>query len=113
LIGGRRRKLYPRVIAYDADQPELVALIGKTCYLCTAQAASFGDTNLVCSRDHPPLTVRTLKRLRDRALHRGEKTAIAARGMRNPRVNYRAWSEAHAPLIDPRVGGIARLVRAD
>lgn len=90
-----------------------MALIGKTCYLCTAQAASFGDTNLVCSRDHPPLTVRILKRLRDRALHRGEKTAIAARGMRNPRVNYRAWSEAHAPLIDPRVGGIARLVRAD
>lgn len=33
--------------------------------------------------------------------------------MRNPRVNYRGWSEAHAPLIDPRVGGIARLVRAD
>jgi hypothetical protein len=112
-IRGETRRLYPRILVYDGDQPELVAVIGKTCYLCSAHAEAFDDVDGVCGKDYRPLTVDTLKQMRQRALHGGEKTAVAAAGMRHPAVNYRAWSAAHAPLIDPQVGGIARLVRAD
>ena len=34
-------RLYPRILAYDGDQPELVSIIGKTCYLCWAHADEY------------------------------------------------------------------------
>ena len=106
-------RLYPRIIAYDGDQPELVSLIGKTCYMCWSHSEQFDNPNTCCSEDYAPLTAQLIRNLRELALNRGRKTDVQTIGMRHPEVNFRCWSTAHAPLIESRIGGIPRLVRAD
>lgn len=109
-------KFYPRILRYDADQPELVAIVGKTCYLCMGSKADFGDPELECGNNHDKRTTRLsaakLKALLNFSFS-GKKALCASRGMRNPSVSYRLLSAAHSPLIEARVGGIPRLIRAD
>lgn len=106
-------KFYPRVMRYDADQPELVSVISKTCYMCMSARKSFGDATVECGIQDRPLTASHLRGMREAALSRGKKKLAASLGMRNPEVNYRALSRIHTPLLEMRVGGIARVVRAD
>src|SRR3546814_16047964 len=93
----RVRKLYPRLLRVDGDQPELVTLVGKTCYLCWSRADAFGDTSVECStkpgevermEDYfraDPLTASTLNALRIAALHHRKAAAGAAQGFRPDR----------------------------
>lgn len=111
LPDGRTLLVFPRLIAYDADQPELVSLVGKTCYMCWASKKDFSHE---CSVEPatPPLTAVMLRRLQLYA-NQGLKTKVAERGFRNPCASYRMWSPANSPFIDSSVGGFPRFVRAD
>jgi hypothetical protein len=112
-VAGRDVLLYPRLLVYDADQPEAVSLIGKTCYACLAKRSEFGETDLSCSVEpNTPLNTRMLRTFQLLATQ-GAKGQVASHGMRNPCEPYRLWSPTHHPFIDQRVGGIPRYVRVD
>lgn len=111
--GAQTVKLYPRLVAYDGDQPELVSLVGRTCYMCRCVRGEFGDVAIECCGSNTAVDVTLLRRMRTAALHNRQKTEMATLGMRNPEVNYRLWSRAHHPFVDSRQGGIAAVVRVD
>lgn len=110
-------KFYPRLLRYDGDQPELVGIVGKTCYLCMANRVLFGDPAVECmdpgTRASDALTANKLRALRHAALYASKKKLCADLGMRHPNVSFRMLSCQHAPFIDAHVGGIPKLIRAD
>src|SRR3546814_4821777 len=92
-------KLYPRLIAYDGDQPEIVSIVSKTCYMCTSARANFAQDSAECCASKK-LTVKLLRRMRNCALLERRKADICAMGMRQPEVNFRLWSMRHHPFVD-------------
>src|SRR3546814_16366245 len=94
------RKLYPRLLRIDGDQPELVTLVGKTCYLCWSRADAFGDNSVECStkpgevermEDYfraDPLTATTLNALRNDLLHHRQPAPVDEPGCRPHSLNF-------------------------